>query len=299
LSEDENDNSELECKVCLNEIKDKKHSSREELKQYITEWCTKKKFKLGFNTQEREKGDGTKISTLYCSEKKFDCPFFLQFKMGGEGSADEVSNFYVLESYKNIHNHSVFKYDGASSFTSQMYEKLRELMSVTQDCSSLTDSINKEFRTKFQRRTVYYQVRKIREENIGKPSQDASNLLKLLKDESDLRNGFYEADIQNNQLRSVCFMSNRMKHMLKYFSDVLVLDITHKMNRFNLPCLDVALINNIGKTCICFFALMKDQKEDTLTWALQKLQSQMDTDPKVIFTDDDSALTNGIYYCYF
>jgi len=45
-----------------------------------------------------------------------------------------------------------------------------------------------------------------------------------------------------------------------------------------------------------FFCLFKDQKEETLNWALQQLRNQIKIDPKVIFTDDDTALTKGINY---
>jgi len=248
------DDDSQKVNISLDEIKLEKYSSREDLKKNIIEWCTKKKFKLSFKTHERTKNDGSKVSTLYCSsQKKYNCSFYIQFNKGGETSTQENSNFYVLTKYNNEHNHSLDQYDPAIAFTPQILNKLKELMSVSHDCGVLTSAINKEFKTNFQRRTIYYQVKKIRQENVGKHSDDATNLIKQLKEEYEKKGGFYKADILNNQLNSVCFLSNRMKHLLKYFSDVLIMDVTHKINRFNLPCLDVALINNLGKTYICFF----------------------------------------------
>jgi len=38
-----------------------------------------------------------------------------------------------------------------------------------------------------------------------------------------------------------------MISVAKQFSDVLIIDTTHGTNRFNLPLLDIAAINNLGK----------------------------------------------------
>ena len=70
-------------------------------------------------------------------------------------------------------------------------------------------------------------------------------------------------------------MSKRMKDMVNYFSDVLIIDTSHKINRFNLPLLDIVCINNLGKTTTVFLGLMGDQTYQTFSWILEKFKSQL------------------------
>jgi len=93
---------------------------------------------------------------------------------------------------------------------------------------------------------------------------------------------------------AVAFLSRRMMNQLDYFSDVLIVDTSHKINRFNLPLLDIVSINNLGKTTTCFVGLLGDQTYKTFLWILQNLKDQMKKIPLVIFSDEEEALTKGI-----
>ena len=84
-----------------------------------------------------------------------------------------------------------------------------------------------------------------------------------------------------------------MKQLVDKFSDVIIIDASHKTNRFNLPFLDVALINNYGQTSFCFISLMPDQKYGSFEWSLMNLKSHMKKMPQLIFSDDEEALRKG------
>lgn len=84
-----------------------------------------------------------------------------------------------------------------------------------------------------------------------------------------------------------------MKNILRYFSDVLIIDTSHKTNRFNLPLLDIAVVSNIGKTLTCFIGLLEDQTSETFIWALENFKNELQFTPKVIFSDEDDALIKG------
>ena len=45
-----------------------------------------------------------------------------------------------------------------------------------------------------------------------------------------------------------------MKNLLEHFSDVIIIDTSHKTNRFNLAFLDVVVIINTGKNQFAFSA---------------------------------------------
>ena len=85
-----------------------------------------------------------------------------------------------------------------------------------------------------------------------------------------------------------------MKKVLNSFKDVLIIDTSHKVNRFNMPILDVAVVNNLGKTVCCFFALLPNHKYESFFWALNHLKLQITGTPGVIFSDEEEALTKGI-----
>ena len=88
-------------------------------------------------------------------------------------------------------------------------------------------------------------------------------------------------------------MNNRMKNQMEYFSDVIVIDTSHKTNRFNLPFLDIIAINNLGKSITCFIGLLGDQTYKTFLWALENFKNQLKNAPVVIFSDEEEALTKG------
>jgi len=87
-----------------------------------------------------------------------------------------------------------------------------------------------------------------------------------------------------------------MKSLLEHFNDVLVIDTSHKTNRFNLPFIDAVVIMNTGKTATCFIGLLENQKYESFVWALNHLKSQMKKVPTVIFSDEDEALMKGKYF---
>ena len=78
-----------------------------------------------------------------------------------------------------------------------------------------------------------------------------------------------------------------------FFSGVIIIDTSHKTNRFNLPLLDIALISNIDQTCSCFFSLMPNQKYESFEWSLINFKKQLKNSPEVIFSDDEEALRKG------
>jgi len=94
-------------------------------------------------------------------------------------------------------------------------------------------------------------------------------------------------------------MSKRMKLLLDHFSDVIIIDASHGTNRFNLPFLDIVVINNYGQTCLSYFSLLSNHQFSSFQWSLQKFKSQLKKMPKVIFSDDEEALRKGKLNCLF
>jgi len=130
------------------------------------------------------------------------------------------------------------------------------LRKTTSDTPTITSIINTEFETNFHWRTIYYQLNKLKDEEYGKLSQDALNLIKMLENDARSRNDFYAFNTNEfNEITKVCYMTERMQRMSNSFNDVIIIGGSLKCNRFNMHLLDVVVINNLGKTSTCFFSL--------------------------------------------
>jgi len=88
-------------------------------------------------------------------------------------------------------------------------------------------------------------------------------------------------------------MTNRMINLANLYFDVLIIDTTHKTNRFNLPLLDIIAVNNLGKSVTIFIALLENQKKESFVWALDSFASQLTNKPLLIFSDEEEAIISG------
>ena len=284
--EDDEEHLEEQVITDISVLKNKKWKDRDELKTCLKKFSSDNHIKLSLDSQERIKKDGTKISVFFCSKMKNNqCGFSLEFRT--------KSGYYRLETYSDEHNHEINEYDDLNAITPQILARIKALKRVTLNSVALTKAINDEFEKNFQRKTIYYQMKKLEEEELGVPNEDAHNLNKLLETEAKKGKGFYKVLNQNGRLKNCCYMSNRMIEMSNYFSDVLIIDTSHKTNRFNLPLIDIVCINNLGKTTTCFLGLMTDQTFPTFVWILEAFRSQLKKTPSIIFTDEEEALTKG------
>jgi len=285
-AEDREEDQEIKVLIDVNDLKSKTWSNRDELNDYLKIWASDRHIKVSLNSQARFNKNGTKVSTWSCSKKKtLKCSFSLEFR-----TKDDK---YELYQSSNEHNHKIFEYDNALAITPEIYNRIQELIPVTLDSNALTKAINQEFDKNFHHQTIYYQTKKVAQENLGMPTDDANNFIKLLSEDAKEKNGFYKALIKDGRLKNCCYMSNRMKNMADYFSDVLIIDTSHKINRFNLPMLDIVCVNNLGRTTTVFVGLLGDQTYQTFLWILENFKNQLAESPKVIFTDEEEALTKG------
>ena len=127
--------------------------------------------------------------------------------------------------------------------------------------TSLTKTINEEFKKNFTIDIIRYQLKKLNNDEYGHLTEDAEYLVKLLKDNLKRSSYFGNLLSEDGKLRNVCFMSPRMKDLTLAFDDVLFIDMTHKSNRFGLPLLDIILVNNHGRSCTCFLLYWKIKRQ--------------------------------------
>jgi len=284
----EEDLGAKEVKVEITSIINDTFKDRDELREKLISWAASEKMDLNFRTQERINVDGTKISKLQCSKnEKLNCPFYLKYKFQPQEKT------YKLEKYWDIHNHELNIFHSSEAITQEILDKIIFLKNSCKDYGELTKLINKQFKLNFHRKTIYYQIMKLKTKENGTLSEDSSKLIELLKEDSNRRNSHFDVQFENQIFKGFSFMTQRMISVVKHFYDVLIIDTTHGTNRFNLPLLDIAAINNFGKTITCFIGLLPDQKYESFVWALQNFKNQVNLCPTVIFSDEEEALRKG------
>ena len=93
-------------------------------------------------------------------------------------------------------------------------------------------TVNKDFKMSFHWRAIYYQVQKIQDSNFGKLTEDASNFFSLFQQDSELNNSFFKVESDDeSRLTNCCFMSKRMKTLMDYFYDVVIIQSWTKVLR--------------------------------------------------------------------
>ena len=277
-SGDQDDEEEVGLYLYLSEIREKEYIDRKVLKRELDAWSASKKFSLSFESRERKNQEGEKVSILKCKYRtRHNCPFYLEYRA-------QPGQNYTLKFHNRLHNHSLLEFNPAPHITETIPLRILSLWGVTKDPAALTRAIDAEFKLNFARQTIYnYGGGEVRG-TLGNPTGDAFNFIGLLKNEANVKSGFYNAHIQDRKLRSCCFMSCRMKNVASLFSDVLMIDTSHKLNRFSLPFLDISAINSYGKTSIVFVGLLEDQKFPTFVWALNHFKNKISSTPKIILS---------------
>jgi len=242
-------------------------------------------FRIILCTREQVlKLEKTKVTLLQCNVK--DCRFYLDFR-----SNKDSSNEYKLFQHWNKHNHELELKDGSLEITPEILTSLKELRCVTKDVIKISKNINEKFDKKFTPQAIRYQLSKLKNEEYGNPAQDAHELITLLENDKRKRNIFFTKKLSaENQLEHFFFMTRRMIELANKFSDVFICDTTFKTNRFGMPLLDIICINNLGKSCTVFVALIANSKFESFKWALSEFEKNLRVKPKIIFSDEEEAL---------
>ncbi|XP_058216724.1 PKS-NRPS hybrid synthetase cheA-like [Rhododendron vialii] len=90
------------------------------------------------------------------------------------------------------------------------------------------------------------------------------------------------------------------RQMLHTFPHVLMMDCTHKTNKYKFPLLQIVGVTSTEMTFCAAFAFMECEKTENYTWVLEKLKGMMDPNalPSVIVTDRELTLMNAIAHVF-
>ena len=100
---------------------------------------------------------------------------------------------------------------------------------------------------------------------------------------------------KEGHLNRMFWCDSQSRHDYEDFSNVLVFDITYKMNRYGMPFIPFVGLNNHRKTTVFGCAIVSDETEETYVWLLQTfLRSLCQKMPKSVITDADAAMIKAI-----
>jgi len=91
-------------------------------------------------------------------------------------------------------------------------------------------------------------VYKVIKETFGEPTQDAHNLELLCQDiKKNFTEFYFKSQFdKENKLQSIFFSTPSMRKQYDKYSNLLIIDTTFKTNRFHMPLMIGALVNNMG-----------------------------------------------------
>lgn len=160
----------------------------------------------------------------------------------------------------------------------------------------IQEKLNLKFGTEFEYskvRNAYYKVKKTL---FGIPNHEAQDLVQLLKPLRE--SGFLlfetKSNNLNNALEAVVFCSSGMIHLYRHYKDMLILDTTFGLNRFNMPLLTLAGVDNNGKTVVFGFAFLKDESFDVKKWVFDTFLSFTGETPEAVISDGCPAFAKAI-----
>ncbi|KAH7663319.1 FHY3/FAR1 family protein [Dioscorea alata] len=139
----------------------------------------------------------------------------------------------------------------------------------------------------------YMRTRRKIEFSVG----DSQRLLNYLN-EMQIKNPHFFYAIQlddDGKLASIFWSDARCRMDYSYFGDVVCLDPTYGTNKYAMPFVPIVGVNHHLQTVLFGCALIFDETEYSFVWVLEKwLQAMKGSHPKVIMTDQDSAISGAI-----
>lgn len=93
-----------------------------------------------------------------------------------------------------------------------------------------------------------------------------------------------------DQLENFVVSTEKMASLYNLFNDVVLVDTTYKTNRFRMPLLVVAGINEESKIFLLGFALLASEEEKNVRWAFEQLFNHLIKKPLIICSDSCPTL---------
>lgn len=130
---------------------------------------------------------------------------------------------------------------------------------------------------------------------FGHASNDAENLVELLNILENEQFIYFKKRVsQEGNLEAFVFATHEMLSFYHYYKDMLIIDTTFGLNRFNMPLLTFAGVKNTGESVILGFAVMINETAIYKKWVFETYNSFTNAHPSAIISDACPALLQAI-----
>jgi hypothetical protein len=258
----------------------------------VVSCCNKEcPFRLFFLSEQRSEDPESETETdevVEIQEDKFE-------ENDDEDNGGCQERMYYLTNYNNEHNHKLDDPE-ATLFTEEMLQELNSLKGKMRTLVDLQNHMNKAYKSSFTYSQIVYQVNKLLEQNFGKADDDAHAFINAIQDDIELNGGQYKVLYDEDRtLRRVLYVSKTMLDYSEKFLDTVLVDATYRRNRFNMPLINVAGVNNHGRTIILAFALMDNEKVDAYNWLFKSLKEIWKREPNYFVSDECPSIISGFF----
>nr|KAJ0219272.1 hypothetical protein LSAT_V11C300129580 [Lactuca sativa] len=213
--------------------------------------------------------------------KKINCPFKLI------GNHLKAHDGWKLRVVCDEHNHEPSIYMEGHPFVMRLSDKEAQLDVKPRNILPTLKAQNQNNVSSL--RTIYNFVQKLgRSRREGRtPMQNVMHIL-----QTKGYNLHYRANMITNELEDLFFIHPTLLKMWQAFPYVVLMDATYKINKYNLPFLEIVGVTSTNKTFSIAFAFMHNEKTSNYIWALTCLKLTINDSffPCVIVTDRDLAL---------
>jgi len=124
-------------------------------------------------------------------------------------------------------------------------------------------------------------------------AQERVDLLKVLKD-LKLINYSVKINQEKKNLEAVVFSSNGMIDLYEQYKDMIKLDTTFGLNKFDMLLLTMTGVNNNGQTIIFCYAIIQEETCEMKKWVFETFKKFSNEEPDAIILDGCPAFANAI-----
>nr|DAD47716.1 TPA_asm: hypothetical protein HUJ06_017653 [Nelumbo nucifera] len=306
--DEDEDGDEIECpegQEKKNEVDDGKprvgmvFESEEHGFQYYCNYAREMGFKVRKGgVRKSKKNDDVIGRRLYCSKEGFREERFKKLEACRKRHNPETrtgcqakllvnraeNGTWVVSMFVEKHNHkfeSPTKLKGGGKVEFMMQSFSEDARGRKDLCPTGKDARN------------YLGTKRTKDFEIG----DVQALLNYLSD-MQLENPYCWYAVQldlNGQITNFIWADARSRIDYGYFGDVVCFDTSYGTSAYSIPFVPIFGVNHHLQTILFGCVLVLDETEDSLVWALETwMKAMKGCHPKVIFTNEDSAVTSAI-----
>jgi len=213
------------------------------------------------------------------------CTFKLMFTLNSEKGIFEFQEKKSILKHNHQLNPKMYIHQTALQFIKEiMLEKNLSIKEVL-------EKVNLKFDLKVSYSTVKNVYYSVKSKLFGKANEDANNmsfLLHKLQEKDFLKYDCLRSEEKN--LRALIFVTKGMVSLYQNYKDMIIIDTTFGLNRFNMPLLTISGVKNDGSNAVLGFAFLENEAYEIKKWVFTSFLKFVGEPPMACITDACPAL---------